>query len=60
MKLFKSNWDKWEVAEENVPKTVITYHDWYGYPNERTLIHVDILRRKNLKTGEIQYKNVKR
>jgi hypothetical protein len=59
MSWFKTNWSKWEISEKNVRKIKINSNPILGLSNIET-VFVDVLKRKNLKTGKIQYKKIER
>jgi hypothetical protein len=54
---FKSNWSKWTVVQSMVPTTKTEFNPILGY-EFKGLVFIDILKRVNNKTGEVQYKNV--
>jgi len=58
LSLQKTHWGKWEVDQANVDMIETTRNPMLEYESKPRSVKVDILKRTNNKTGEIQYKNV--
>lgn len=53
-------WTKWETIEENKPMIYEASNPFTGYSTGEINVRVDVLKRTNSMTGDVEFKNVKR